>query len=133
MTAATPEPAGKPDPLELFKSFLADHPEIVPELLAAAGQVATAPADPLTYFGVVHELIDAYRAPIDDERRAQMHSVVDDHAAEHAELVARAGASAASGDAPAPAPASEPAVPASPGTDGSGLPLDGDPGEIPGT
>jgi hypothetical protein len=119
---STPDPAKKADALALFKGFLAEHPELIAELTSAAAELAAGPPTPLTLFGIVHDMIDAFRGPVDMERRAQMHAAVDEHEAEHQALVAAMHEHQA---AAAPSPAAE--APSSPAPGPAELPVDSDP------
>lgn len=117
----TTPPAEKRSAIDLLKAFLAEHPELVPELAQAAAELASGPPTPLTIYHVVHDLVDMMRGGIDDERRAQMHASIDEHEAAHAELVAQAHVH----NSAAPSPAAE--APSSPASPSSSLSIDGDP------
>ena len=63
----------------VLKEFLAEHPEVAAELGAPA---PSGPPVPLTFYHVVHALIDQVGG-IDHERHEQMHAAVDEHEAAH--------------------------------------------------
>ena len=94
------------NPLDELKQFLADHPELVPAVMAAGAEVLHGPPTPLTIEGVLHDLVDAFaqRAPVDAERVAQMHDVVSAHYSPGA-----AAAAAEPSSAPSSAPSADPA------------------------
>jgi hypothetical protein len=66
--------------LATLKAFLADHPEVAAEL-GVPDTSAAGPPVPLTFHGIVHELVDRLHG-IDQERRDQMHDVIADHEAD---------------------------------------------------
>lgn len=112
----TPDPAAAPrrDPIEIFRSFLSEHPELVGTIADIAATAAAGPPVPLTFYGVIRELISASRLAIDDERRAQMMAAVDEHEQQHEQN------SGATSPAPGSAPSSAPPT-------SSALGLDSDP------
>lgn len=63
----------------VLKEFLAEHPEVAAELGAP---VPSGPPVPLTFYHVVHALVDQVGG-IDSERRDQMHAATDAHEAAH--------------------------------------------------
>jgi len=72
--------------LATLRAFLAEHPEVAAEL-GVPDAAPAGPPVPLTFHGVVHELVDRLHGA-DQERRDQMHAVIEDHAVQHAALIA---------------------------------------------
>lgn len=109
--------------LEVLKSFVAEHPEIMPELSKAAE--AAVEKVPLTIFDLFHELVGHVKN-IDAERAEQLHAAVDQHQAQHEALLA-AVPSAANPEPASSPPAAEVTPPSSPAPAVAVSPLPSDP------
>jgi hypothetical protein len=95
--------------LAKLKAFIADHPEVIAELEAAAEE-----AVPPSLYEVVRAVIPMLRG-IDDVRREELHAAVDRHEAEHNALVAAMPAPAPPASPSAPEPPADPTSPPAPG------------------
>ncbi len=89
----------KPEMLAQLKAFLAEHPEVMSELAAAAEA-----ALPPSLYEVVHTVVEMIRG-IDDVRREELHAAIDRHQAEHDALVATVKPAVADPSEPEPAAA----------------------------
>jgi hypothetical protein len=77
--ADTDETAALKAQVETLRSFLTDHPEVAAELGVSQAEPA-GPPDPLTFHGIIRDLV-RHIPGIDDERREQMAAAIDDHEA----------------------------------------------------
>jgi hypothetical protein len=101
-----------PDVVAQLRAFLAEHPEAVQALAAAAEDVAEHALPPSMY-DVVHSVVGLLRG-IDETAREEFHAAIDRHQAEHDALVKTVGVDAGAEPEPAAAVPSDPELPAAP-------------------